>query len=82
MTYCIKIEHTVRGLSDSRNETVFFRSCEDTEKDFECMHNKQLQEAKEKFLLLSKEYKKEVFRLILIKYEDKVLDETIIFEEA
>lgn len=81
MTYCIKIEHKLKGLSSSHTETIFSESCNDSDEDFKIVRKKQLEKAKAKFEILSKEYKNEIFLLIEFKYENKIIDETINVKE-
>lgn len=76
MIHSVRIEHIIKGLSDSSKETVFNLICDDSEPDFENRKRKNIHEAKEKYKILASEYKNEIFYLVEFIHEKKILKST------
>lgn len=83
MTYTFHIKHLMKGLKDEEFEIVFSESCDDecNKATFNKKYKKLKELAYEKFQLLHKEYKNEIFYLIELKHERKILQSTSFKEE-
>lgn len=73
MKYTIRIEHVVKGLQDSSNETVMRWIVADDEKQYKKTIAKNLAEAQAKFNELCDAYKGEIFKLVVFNYEKNIL---------
>lgn len=78
MTYTFWIKHLMKGLKDEEFETVFSESVDDdcSKATFNKKYKKLKDFAYEKFQLLTREYKSEIFYLVELKHEKKVLEST------